>query len=232
MAGIILIIGAIFIFVVIVNLLIWVFNNEKTLSKFSSAKIATTIDAKSTPVGKKYNYTYSIWVYIDDWSYNFGKEKIIFSKGTMSPKVSLGATENNLKVSLQIDEDGTSGIGDVMTQFDCGVDNVPLQKWTNILISVNGRTLDIYINGKLVRTCVMNGVPSYDMTSPTFLTPNGGFDGFTSKFKFWSEEINPQQAWNIYQRGPGGNIFGNLFSEYKLQVNFMRGGDTKATVSI
>ena len=226
MAKIILIIGSVFIFILVVNCLVWFFNREKMLSNYSSAKTATTIDAKSTPVGNNYNYTYGIWIYVDDWSYNFGREKIIFSKGTMSPNVSLGATENNLKVKLQIDAEN------VWSQFECGIDNVPLQKWTHLLISVNGRTLDIYMNGKLVRTCVMNGVPVYDSTSPTFLTPNGGFSGFTSKFKFWSDTINPQQAWNIYQRGPGGNIFGNLFSEYKLQVNFMKGVDTKATVSI
>ena len=224
----ILIIGAICVFIVIVNLLAWLFNNEKMLSNYSSAKTATTIDSKSTPVGKNYNYTYGVWVYIDDWSYNFGREKIIFSKGTSSPKVSLGGTENDLKVTLQINEDNES----TPTQFECGIQNVPLQKWTHLLVSVNGRSLDIYMNGKLVRTCVMNGVPVYDSTSPTYLTPNGGFSGFTSKFKYWSDSINPQQAWNIYQRGPGGNIFGNLFSEYKLQVNFMKGVDTKASISL
>lgn len=225
---IILIIGAVCFFIVVVNILIWFFNSEKLLSNYSSAKTATTIDGSSTPVGRNYNYTYGIWIYVDDWSYNFGREKVIFQKGTNSPKVTLGATENDLNVSLDFNEDNSK----TSSLFKCGVQNVPLQKWTHLIISVNGRTMDIYMNGKLVRTCVMNGVPVYDTASPISLTPNGGFSGFTSKFKYWSDTINPQQAWNIYQRGPGGNIFGNLFSEYKLQLNFMKGIDTKASISI
>ena len=222
----ILIFGAICVFIILVNLLALLFNREKTLSKYSSAKTSTTIASTSTPTGKNYNYTYGIWIYVDDWSYNFGREKIIFSKGTMSPQVSLGGTDNNLLVKLHIQD------GNDTSSFTCGIDNVPLQKWTHLLISVNGRSLDIYMNGKLVRTCVMKGVPIYDSVSPTTLTPNGGFSGFTSKFKYWTDAINPQQAWNIYQQGPGGNIFGDFFSRYKLQLNFMDGVDTTATISI
>jgi hypothetical protein len=116
--------------------------------------------------------------------------------------------------------------------FECGVTNIPLQRWTHILISVYGRSLDIYINGKLVRTCVMHGVPVYDVASPMYLTPDGGFSGFTSKFNYWSDMITPQQAWNIYTKGPTGNMFGNIFSDYALQLNFMKGNSTKATLTI
>ena len=48
-------------------------------------------------------------------------------------------------------------------------------------MSVYGRTLDMYINGKLVRTCILPGVAYVDQTTDVILTPLGGFQGTTSK---------------------------------------------------
>ena len=82
-------------------------------------------------------------------------------------------------------------------------------------MSLNGRSLDIYLDGKLVRTCVLEGVPRVDPKANIQLTPQGqGFDGFVSKFQFVSDSVNPQQAYNIYKKGykyqKAGIIFSNL----------------------
>ena len=53
--------------------------------------------------------------------------------------------------------------------------NVPLQKWVNLIISLYGRTLDVYIDGKLVRTCVLPGVAQVNPDADILVTPMGGF---------------------------------------------------------
>ena len=148
------------------------------------------------------------------------------------PMMYLDGKENNVTVSLLTYPTGSSTDTSTYSSFTCGVKNVPLQRWTNLIASVNGRSLDIYMNGKLVRTCVLPGVPFVDNKSSVYLTPLGGFSGYTAKFSYWADAISPQQAWNIYKSGPGGNILGNLLNQYKVQINFMKGNDTEASITI
>lgn len=217
----ILIVIIVVIIVIIYLLKKYVFKSQITLTSKQPANTLTTISSSSIPSGVTYNFTYSIWIYIDDWSYNYGSEKVIFTKGD-SPKVSLGANENDLSVSMQLDSESNT--------FMCGLPDVPLQRWTNIIITLNGRSMDIYLNGKLTRTCLLKSVPKIDTTSNLLLTPNGGFSGYTTNFKYWSDTVNPQQAWNIYKSGPGGNILSNFLGNYKIEMNILNGNDITGTL--
>ena len=230
--SILTIISIIIVFLFLVSVISSIFTNQKTLNAYSDGKTSSVIKYDTLPNYEEgsTNFSYSIWFNIQDWSYKFGSEKILFSRGFVGcPAVTLGAVENNLQVSILTMSNGnTAG----STPFKCGVDNVPLQQWTNLIICVNGRSLDIYINGKLVRTCVMPGVPAINPKENIYLNPRGGFSGSTSNFKFWTSALNPQQAWNVYRSGPGGNMFASFLSKYKIQMNFMKGSDTVASVTI
>ena len=83
-----------------------------------------------------------------DWSYKLGEEKVIYTRTDGSqygPEVAMGATDNTLTVSV-------SYAGGVQT---CSVNQVPIQTWTNIIVVQNGKALDVYLDGKLTRTCVL-----------------------------------------------------------------------------
>lgn len=215
------------LFLVVVYILSWMFNGTKTLSSFASAKTQLIIPSTSMPQGSSVNYAYSIWIYIDDWSYRYGEEKIIFLRGTIGsafmPSLSLAPTDNTLDVNVSMDDN---------TSFEYSVPNIPLQKWTNLIVSLNNKSMDTYINGKLVKTVVLTSLPSMDPNASIYLTPNGGFSGYTSRFNYWSDSINPQEAWNVYKNGPGGNIFSNFLNQYKIQLSFMKGDDVKASLTI
>jgi len=213
-------------FVIVVYLLSWAFNGTKTLSNYAIGSTELVIPATSMPPGSSVNFTYSIWIYVDDWSYRYGQEKIIFSRGTSSifmPALSLAPIDNTLQVTMSTD-DGHP--------FETSVSNIPIQKWTNLIVSLNTKVLDIYVNGKLVRTSVLPGMPKVDPTSSLKLTPHGGFSGYTSRFNYWSDTINPQEAWNVYKNGPGGNILSNFFSQYKIQFSFLKGNNVTASLTI
>ena len=104
----------------------------------------------------------------------------------------------------------------------CLIENIPIQKWVNIVISLYGLTLDVYLDGKLVRTCVMPGVPQISNSTDINVTSKGGFSGWTTNFKYWSDASNPQEVYNIYKAGFGGSILGNALSKYRLQVSFLQ----------
>ena len=138
--------------------------------------------------------------------------------------------KNNLNISLQVypgpDDSDTSSTAPTYT-----VGNVPLQKWVNLLLSAYGRSLDIYIDGKLVRTCLLPGVAKIDPSADVYITPNGGFSGWTSTFQYWADSCDPQKAWNIYKKGYGGSWLGN-FGKYSVKVSLMEGETEEGSFEI
>ena len=114
----------------------------------------------------------------------------------------------------------------------CNVSNVPIQKWVNLLISVYGRTLDVYLDGKLVKTCLLPGIAMVNSNANVYITPKGGFNGWTSKFQYWSNSLNPQDAWNIYTKGYGSSVLGNLFGSYQVQVSVLENGTVSNSIKI
>lgn len=154
-----------------------------------------------------------------------------------SPLVFLEKMENNIVIALgcypsaeQIANDYQDGsmnstsTSTVRSQLHlCEVANVPIQRWVNLLVSVYGRTLDVYMDGKLVKTCLLPGIAMVNPNANVYVTPNGGFSGYTSKLQYWSTAINPQQAWNTYTKGYGANVFNN---NYQLTVSVENNGST------
>jgi len=217
-----LIIGVI-CFALLIYFMSWYFGNQSSLSAYADASEALVIPTTkiSNPISA--NYTYSVWIYVKEWSVTGAKT--IFKRDTKKPLMQMRQYDNTVDTFLQLSDD------EIVT---CSVPNVPLQKWSNITIVVNDKSLDSYLNGKLVKTCVLSAFSSIptEANAAVYLTPDGGFSGFTARFKYWGEAINPQEAWNIYTAGPGGNIFTNFFSTYQLQLNFIKGNETKASITI
>ena len=196
----------------------------------NDATLPVTISSKDLPAGNtSSNYSYSIWFYINDWNVNYGTEKILFTRkdtnDNPSPSVVLGAFENNLDITVAVYPDqNTQANGDgSMPTHTCSVENIPIQKWVNLIISLNGRSLDVYLDGKLVRTCALPGVAVINKDADIYLTPTptGGFDGFTSKFQYIPKPINPQEAYNIYKKGYGGGGLAGSMDRYKVKVSYL-----------
>jgi len=240
-----------FIIIIIVLLYVlvrYVFSDYNTLvTNVMSGTTMSIIPAKklaSSGVNSA-NFSYSIWFYVQDWNYKYGEPKIIFGRmgsATTSstsnlatsgqdpcPSVTLGAIQNDISVALTLmpgadssaitSEDMKSSSGNIV--HTCNVSNVPIQKWVNLLISVYGKSLDVYLDGKLVKTCVLPGIPYINQDANVYLTPNGGFSGWTSKFQYYANPTDPQTAWNIYQAGYSGNWLSNWFGNFQVKVSFL-----------
>ena len=223
-------------------------NSGTTLQQISAAVLAKSGELNSS------NFSYSMWFYISDWNYRYGEEKVLFgrmdstptasgsaSAATLSgkhpcPLVTLGSIQNNVNIALNVFPPANNAelTTDDIKETDnsithhCNVSNVPIQKWVNLIISTYGRTLDVYLDGKLVKTCVMPGVAKINTTSDVFITPNGGFSGWTSSFQYFPTSMEPQTAWNIYRKGYGGA--GLL--KYKVKVALTENGNEKGSFTM
>ena len=234
--SIILAVIVILVIFLIINMLTSKSNKLSSMQDGNVEKIIPASDLSSS-TNNTSNFTYSVWFYIEDWTYRYGQEKVILTRidsdRNPSPQIALGAFQNNLNVSLQTYPDGSNtDTSSVSQTHNCNIKNVPIQSWVNALISVNGRTLDVYIDGKLVRTCVMPGVAKVANNSPVVITPNGGFSGWTSTFQYWSDSCDPQTAWNIYEAGYGASMLSNLFGKYTVKVSLMEGNTEDSSFSV
>ena len=239
----------IILFVIIIVLLIivirYVTSDVNTLTGLISAQTMQKIEpsslAPSYNSGNTSNFSYSIWFFIDDWNYRYGEPKVIFGRMTTGdgkkepcPSVALGPIQNNVIVSLAV-YPGLDEVPDDGSNFivhNCPISNVPIQRWCNLLVSVYGRTLDIYLDGKLVRTCVLPGVAKIDSSAPVYVTPMGGFSGWTSRFQYWPDSSDPQKAFNVYKSGYGGSLLGNIFGKYTVKVSLMQGDSENSSITI
>jgi len=201
--------------VLIIYLLRYIFVDPYTLQDIQSGQTSSTINASSLATNgtntPSSNFAYSIWFYVNDWNYRYGEPKVVFGRmGAMSnsgngsvegisgldpcPAVVLGAIENNVQVSLGCfpgaNEEPTTPGGKTIVHT-CSVSNIPVQKWVNLVVSVYGRTMDLYIDGKLVRTCLLPGIASVNNDANIYVTPAGGFDGWTSRLQYFPNSINP-----------------------------------------
>lgn len=273
----------VFILLVLLYVVINAFSKTSNLTKMADGKTLQTISAKQLKnINNSNNFTYSMWLYVDDWNYNYGQEKVVLDRSN-GPNVVLGNKPNTLKIYMSyynaaagavaagtpsgnpspkgpmnpataaacaacangytcacdacnkgVDISG-NGSGSGSEEDDanaananskvntCLIDNIPIQKWFNVIVSLFGLTLDVYLDGKLVRTCIMPGVPQLKNSTGIKVTPGGGFSGWTTNFQYWSDSSNPQQAYNIYKGGFGGSVLGNALSKYRVQVDLMQG---------
>lgn len=107
-------------------------------------------------------------------------------------------------------------------QYVCDVSNIPLQKWVNVTVSMWNRTMDVYINGKLVRSCILPGVPVNDSTHLSTLYIGGAsgantFNGYVSRFKYLNRATTPNEIMKMYLAGPYGSNY--WFKNMKTKLN-------------
>jgi len=108
----------------------------------------------------------------------------------------------------------------------CDIKKVPLQRWVCITIVSSGRVLDVYMDGKLSRSCVMDTpvyVPSNNKSLYLLLGQYGGFSGRYSSVQMWNEQLTPDVIYGIYMMGPSQsrhNIFRDIAKYFNLNVTF------------
>ena len=180
----------------------------------------TTVDGKTKTVimsgdapstgGTDYGFQY--WMYISDWNYKFGANKEVLKRiapnneAVTNPRIFLSPTDNTLNVQVSLfpssaaagaGAPGADTTGDVQV---CSVENVPLQSWFSVSTTVFQRNLDIYINGRLVKSCVLNGIPK-PAVGDIILNDSGGFSGSLCNVNYYNGMLSPQDTKDFHAKG-------------------------------
>jgi hypothetical protein len=154
-------------------------------------------------------FTWSVWIFVDDFSYREQDYKHIFHKGNDNINVTTPPTGMNFPNNgpgLYI-APHTNNLVVVMSTFDAPKEEViikdlPLNKWVNVIIRVSKQNqLDVYINGVLSKRHILNSVPKQNY-GDVFVSMNGGFSGYTSDLRYFNKSLGTTHIQSIVDKGP------------------------------
>jgi hypothetical protein len=156
------------------------------------------------------NYTFNLWVFINNWNVNYDKEKMVLITPTL--KISLGKVNPSIKI---ITNDNKINVG-----------NIPLQKWVNLCVVVRSNEVDIYINGKLRISHILDKVPML-LTSASS-TNSIGFGGLISQVLVYPKPLIPSEIYTIYKTGYSGNTITSTMGNTQITINTTDNYSTKS----
>jgi hypothetical protein len=182
--------------------------------------------------------TVSFWMYVTGAGSDTTNKRHILNLGT-SPTddastliVALGGKTNTLHVHVN---DGSSPSfvfnnfmttsPDSDTASPCNVQNVEFGRWVNVTVVLNNNLCDVYMDGRLSRSCVLKGQFKISGSTSTplyffLLNPDIGtasahvktdWNGSLSGVNFYNYALSPDETYRIYMAGPSGSS-GDLWS--------------------
>jgi hypothetical protein len=190
---------------------------------------STVITGTNLPSSFKANTAISVWFYIKKW---VSDAKVIEFQGAAAPSAAniifLVKFKSNTNTIQIFPTSGTPG------QNECEIADFPLQKWVNLIVSFNGSAMDVYVDGKLVKSCVVNNGSKLSETQKITLGDSTKIVediGFITNVKLKASPIAPQEAWDIYSQGFGGSPWSDLLNKYKVKLSFIVDNQEQTSVS-
>ena len=188
-------------------------------------------------------FTVSTWFYVNNWSYRSGKNKCILRVGGSNfdtIRIYLGGMKPKLNVRIHTKDSSSTSTtdqsqGDALTTqtlnatfntmqsemslidspSGCDLPEVDLQRWVNLVVAVNGKVADIYLDGKLARSCVLPSHFKVDSSYSAYVIPFGGFGGEISTTVMYDMALNPEMIYKNYIAGPEPiTTFGQMISSF------------------
>ena len=111
-----------------------------------------------------------------------------------------------------------TGSGLLDSTRTCDIREIPMQRWVNIAVAVNGKTVDVYIDGKLSRSCVLPNPFKVDSSGYTGVAlEKEGFGGQIANMIMYDTALNPEVIYKNYMAGPEpitsiGGLLGSFFA--------------------
>lgn len=123
-------------------------------------------------------FTYTGWILVNDFTFNYGKKRMIFSKGDC-PGLYLDTTSNSLLVVIK-----TYGADETIL-----ISNMTAKKWMHFAIVVDQDSVDIYINGILRQHHSLSQLPKQNDTQIT-IGDSPGWDGVLSNLQYTPRSLS------------------------------------------
>jgi len=109
----------------------------------------------------------------------------------------------------------------------CDLVEIPVQRWVHVGVVLWNRTTDIYLNGKLARSCILKGDPKIPSNESLYVCRDGGYNGAISQLRYYNRSLNAAEIYRIYSKGPLHwsllKEFSDLFPKVSVSANVSYG---------
>ena len=166
-----------------------------------------------------YDFTYFMWIYVDNMAYKYRQWKHIVTKGHSNytgakcPGFWIDPVMNDIIVQIQTHKG--------LDEFK--IKDFPIKKWFSIAIVVKNTELELYKNGNIEKFITLKSVPILN-NGDLEINKYGGFDGYVSNIMYFPHSKSHIYIKTIHRNGVNGqNIFEKMynyfFSDFKLPID-------------
>jgi len=212
-----MIILSIVLFVVLYYLYLFLLGsaNGSQIIQIKNMPYTAAYDVEKNTNPGSYRYSYAIWVRVNNLDKNNDTSKYA-STNSLNNIMYLSdineASNNFTFFSLDLYGDtslyvrynngttrSTPPATDPLSNPYLVTPNFPLQKWALLIVSFDNKVMDLYLDGKMVKSTTLEILPATQTTKATMKFGTGDIDVFN--YIRYSYPMDPQKAWSIYQNG-------------------------------
>lgn len=177
--------------------------NGRKAETFSNSKLP-----KSTDQPQGIEFSYALWMRVNNWGTNRDAESIVFIKGVpggggpQCPYLSVYDAEdpsspNTINIALDTFKD-TEKIT---------IRNMPSAMFFHVVIRVTDSKLKVYIDGQLKETRTLTSVPRQNSNN-LYIAPKNGFDGEIGSFTYYNYALSMGEITQIANTPPVESVTG------------------------
>lgn len=208
---------ALVVILTIIGLLLYIMYlyNPALINGIVDAKYPIEVMSENL-VNTKNEFTLSFWYYIEGWKYKYNETKTLLNWDDGKLIVEFKPQNNTMVISM-LDLDGNKN--------SCVVEDVKLQKWNFVCLTLWNRSLDIIVDDSFSQSCSQDNSPDYSNSAIMNLLGNDGFNGKLSNVYFYNYARRYEDSIDLYKKGP---VYKSILLEWAKKIR----GSIKISVDV
>lgn len=147
-------------------------------------------------------YTYSFWIRFVNMGSSGTWRNYDAPKGILShfnaPNIHYIPKDHILRITV-----GYKGNTEMIEKYNFNIDNLKIQKWQHIAVTLDGKNTSIFVNGELEKSINLPNTPFISEKSLYIGQKNNNFNGYLALLEYWNDCLNIDQIRQIYQKNNG-----------------------------
>ena len=227
-----LIILGVALIIVLYYVFYFMMNRDSLADRLDLAQKQTTISSDKLTKPDNGKYSYETWMYvygpksITSDTYIFSRDDDSSATGDIKKNIGIKLKGNTPILQLEY----TSKSGATTTPITTTItDNYPYQSWVHLIVSVENAFIDVYMNGKLIKSVKDTTIAIPSSGKPVEF---GISQTYLAKFSRVVTPTDPQTAWGHYLDGNGENPLKKFAGDYNLALTFKKGDDNSSAYKL